>query len=379
VLVADDDPLIADYLCLVLEALGCVPVQAPDGKAALERLGEQHFDVLLTDWMMPEMDGIELVQRARSLQQGYLHVILMTAQGEERTVRTAIDAGVDDFLYKPFETINIELGITAARRVVQLQRRLERRNRHLIAAHERTQTAYRQLKADLMAAAEMQKRLLPADRLHGPLRHISLFTPSLDIGGDTLGVIDLANGRRLFFDIDVSGHGVPAALNSFALHSRLTRLAPGDPEALAEAAQTLNEELLAQGGDAYMTAVFGIAEGDGSRLWLIRAGHPLPILLPAQGQPRFLDDGGLPLGMIPGVRHHVQEVALAPGDRLLIYSDGVTESGIGEDGLVEAFERQRQCALPEMMGALEWRLLQTRAGQPPEDDVSMLAIERAPA
>ncbi|HEV2080565.1 MAG TPA: SpoIIE family protein phosphatase [Allosphingosinicella sp.] len=378
VLVADDDALLGDYLCMALESLGCAAELVGDGQLALRLLREKHFDVLITDWMMPEMDGMELVRRVRLDREEYLHVILMTATGRDQAVRTALEAGVDDFLHKPFQDIQIELGINAARRVVQLQRRLEQHNRRLTAAHEQIRDAYRLLKEDLAAAAEMQQSLLPGNKLDGPLRQASTFIPSLDIGGDALGVLQVEGGRFLFFNFDVSGHGVPAALNSFALHSRMTRLAPSRPEDLVEAAQILNEDLLSQGSDAYMTAAIGLAEADGTRLWLLRAGHPMPVLVPTASPARFLEQGGLPLGMLPGVRHEVCEMVLDPGDRLLIYSDGVIEEGLGEAGLLEAVEDQRQSELSVMIGALERRLLDLREGRPPQDDVSMLSLEAGP-
>ncbi|HZH07902.1 MAG TPA: SpoIIE family protein phosphatase [Lautropia sp.] len=377
VLVADDDPLVAEYLVMAAEDLGCRAEAVTDGQAALARLRADPFDVLISDWMMPEMDGVELIRHARAEQERYLHIIMMTARGEERTIRTALDAGADDFLYKPFEDIQIELGIAAARRVVELQRKLERRNRHLAAAHERTRAAYGQIKEDLAAAAKMQRRLLPETRTSGPVRFAYAFQPSLDIGGDSLGVVPLRNGRWLFFDIDVSGHGVPAALNSFALHSRLSHLSPTEPEELPQVASMLSEELLAQQGDAYCTTIIGLAEEDGSKLWLLRAGHPLPLLMRSNTTPEFLPEGGLPLGMLPGISHPVIEVALEPGDRVLIYSDGVTEGGLGEEGLRDACRQLGPVNLPSMIGALEWRLLHLRKGRPPDDDISMLAIERS--
>jgi sigma-B regulation protein RsbU (phosphoserine phosphatase) len=260
-----------------------------------------------------------------------------------------------------------------------LQRRLERRNRHLAAAHERTRAAYGQIKEDLAAAAKMQRRLLPETRTSGPVRFAYAFQPSLDIGGDSLGVVPLRNGRWLFFDIDVSGHGVPAALNSFALHSRLSHLSPCEPAELSQVASLLSEELLAQHGDAYCTIVIGLAERDGSKLWLLRAGHPMPLLMRSGTEPEFLSEGGLPLGMLPDVTHPVIELDLEPGDRVLIYSDGVTEGGLGEDGLRDVCRQLGPTALPSMIGALEWRLLHLREGRAPEDDISMLAIERSQA
>jgi sigma-B regulation protein RsbU (phosphoserine phosphatase) len=379
VLVAEDDPLLAELLLISLERLGCRAKAAADGQEALERLEAEPFDVLISDWMMPRLDGLELVRRARADQSGYLHIIMMTARGEERSIRAALNAGADDFLYKPFDDIQIELGVASAKRVVDLQRRLERRNRHLAAAHERTRAAYRQIKDDLAAAATLQRRLLPRPRTEGPVRIAYSFQPSLDIGGDSLGVRPLSNGRLLIFNIDVSGHGVPAALNSFALHSRLSQLRPQEPHDLPNVAAMLNEELLSQEGDAYVTTVFGLVEGDGSKAWLIRAGHPMPILMRRGASPVFLEQGGVPLGMLPDVRHQVCEVDLTVGDRLLIYSDGVIETALGEEGLLAACQAQALSDPPALIRALDSCLLHGRGDQPPEDDLSMLLIERGEA
>jgi sigma-B regulation protein RsbU (phosphoserine phosphatase) len=383
VLIAEDDELLAEYLAMEISALGSVVEVAADGQAALQLLQQHDFDVLITDWMMPHVDGIELVRRVREsgAAEAYLHIIMMTARGEERGIRAALEAGADDFLYKPFDRIQIELGIASARRVVQLQRRLKRRNRHLAAANERTRVAYKRIKADLDAAAAMQRRLLPDPRLEGPLRFGWAFQPSLDIGGDSLGVVDLPNGRILFFIIDISGHGIPAALNSFAIHNRLVQLAPGEPEGLAAAAAMINEELAARPGETYFTAIFGLAEPSGERVWLLRAGHPMPLLCRRASAPCYLEEGGLPLGMLPDLRHEISEIALQPGDRLLLYTDGVTDCAdhgcMDQETLADFCLGHQDAPLQSFAMSLEARLAIMRGGKPPEDDISIFVLERA--
>jgi sigma-B regulation protein RsbU (phosphoserine phosphatase) len=383
VLIAEDDDLLADYLALEIAGLGSEVETAPDGRTALRLLQERAFDVLVTDWMMPHMDGIELVRRVRETgaAESYLHVIMMTARGEERGIRAALDAGADDFLYKPVDRMQIELGIASARRVVELQRRLKRRNRHLLAANERTRVAYKRIKADLDAAATLQRRLLPEPRPEGPVRFGWAFQPSLAIGGDSLGVVDLPNGRILFFIIDISGHGIPAALNSFALHNRLAQLAPAEPNELIEAAALINEEMAAQPGETYFTAIFGLVEASGERAWLLRAGHPLPLLCRPGLHPRFLEDGGLPIGMLQGLRHELSEIALGPGDRLLVYTDGVTDCAdhgcMDSETLADFCREHQNIPLQGFAAALEGRLAALRGGKPPEDDISIFVLERA--
>src|SRR5690348_1353337 len=271
VLVVEDDDIAADYLCVLLDELGCSASVATNGEEALAILRKTRFDIMLTDWMMPKMDGIELIRQAREALQHYLHVVLLTAAGEERTMRTALEAGADDFLYKPITPIQLQLGLATARRVLGLQQRLERRNRALAESTRRVRVAYRQLKSDLEAAGLMQRSLITPDGTTGLVAHASFLQPSIDIGGDSFGVLPLGEAA-FFFALDVSGHGVPAALNSFAIHQRVVQLAAAGGE-LTEIAAAINRELVQQPGDSYATALFGLIS-PGSGMTLLRAGHP---------------------------------------------------------------------------------------------------------
>lgn len=385
VLVVDDDELLREFLVLAIEQLGCTVEGAADGAEALALLREGEFDVLITDWQMPEMDGLDLVRQVRAdgAADDYLHVIMMTARGAEQTVRAALAAGVDDFLQKPVDRLQLELGIASAQRVVDLQRRLIRRNRHLAAANARTREAYRRIKTDLAAAADLQRKLLPEPRFAGPLHYGWSMQPSLDIGGDTLSVVPVGAGRLLFFHLDVSGHGIPAALGSFSVHERILRLAMFEPDRLAEAAKLLNRELLAIGGDSYLTMVLGVADEASGDIWFLRAGHPLPLLVRGDGTTSWCEEGGLPIGLLPEVDHPVTRLTLAPGDRILFYSDGLTDSSgrrdgeaFGEKGLEQFARYHASLGLPAFLEKLENRLEEVRGGRPPEDDISLLVLER---
>lgn len=389
VLIAEDDELQRAWMTLQVQRLGCRVTAVEDGVEALDRLRDQAFDVLITDWNMPNMDGLELIRRVRA-QRGdrHLHIVMATARDAAGLTREALAAGADEFIRKPVDDLQLELAVESSRRVVRLHRRLARRNRRLAEAQARMREAYRRLTTDLRAAAELQRGLLPAPQADGPVRFDWLMRPSLFIGGDAIGARALENGRRLFFHIDVSGHGVPAALGSFQLHNRLMQMAPATPGALGEAAAAINRELLDQGG-GYATLVLALLEADGSCAWLLRAGHPIPLLVPEAGPPRWLGEGGPPLGLLPDAAPEVSRTALAPGDRLLLYSDGVTDAplnaainlpsgeGWGEEGLL-AWAAGLGARSPAAGVAALGDLVDEAMGRrPPPDDLSLLIIQRA--
>ncbi|HEY8592027.1 MAG TPA: SpoIIE family protein phosphatase [Sphingomicrobium sp.] len=371
ILVVEDDDIAAAYLALHLEQLGCRVEIAADGEAGLASLRSARFDVLITDWMMPRMNGVELIQLARGEVDHYLHVILITAAGHERTMKTALDAGADDFLYKPITPVQLELGITTVRRVIELQQRLARRNRSLASSMVRIRQAYKQLKADVDAAAAMQLSLIPGDGVTGELEHAAFIQPSIEMGGDSFGLIELPSGT-FFFAIDVSGHGVPAALNSFAIHQRLVSLARGGLSLVA-IAETINRELLDQPGDSYATAL--LCKARGGKMQVLRCGHPPPVL--RQGTRwQLVEKGNMPLGLFPDAPFAADEIELDVGDRLVCYSDGVMESGMDELALVRFCADATSLTVDAFVSSMRLELARRRGDSPPPDDLSVLAVQR---
>lgn len=383
VLVVDDDPLLLEVVAIQLEVLGCEVASADGGERGLSVLESTEIDLLVTDWQMPGIDGMEVVRRARAARagEGYLHIVMMTARGDEQTMRAALEAGVDDFLEKPVQPIALEIAAASALRNRLLHRRLERRHRLLSTAHKRTREALDKIRTDLTAATALHERLLPPEGRLGDLALSRIYRPAAVLGGDSIGASLLPDGSVLFFVIDVRGHGVPAALDSFHLHHRLKQMRPTTPEALENALATVNEEIAGREDDSYATVACGLLSPKREEGWICCAGHPSPILS-IDGEVHVLEGGrSMPAGWFSGTEFTPARFAFPRGARLMLYSDGVTESAdeageeFGLDRLSASMARTRSMPLVQAVQDIERELTARRVGAGFEDDISLLAFE----
>jgi DNA-binding response OmpR family regulator len=125
VLIAEDDAVTRRSLSALVAGLGHDVSEAADGRAAWARLRAEPHDVLLSDWMMPEMDGPELCRLVKGPEHaGFCYVIMLTVKGEAADVVAGIMAGADDFMTKPADHEVLQARLHAAQRVVELERRL---------------------------------------------------------------------------------------------------------------------------------------------------------------------------------------------------------------------------------------------------------------
>lgn len=383
VVVADDDELLREMLALQMGALGCEVIQAGNGAEALVQLAECETDLLVTDWQMPGMDGMELVRRARATcsKDVHLHIAMMTARGDETTQREALVAGVDDFLFKPVAPIELELALETARRNRLLHRRLQRRNGLLTTAHERMREALENVRQDLAAATALHERLLPDTPRVGGLAVHHVYRPAALLGGDSIGVSPLREGGLLFFVIDVRGHGVPAALDSFHLHHRIKQLRPTTPDELGHALATINNEICLRQDESYATIACGLLNPKWEEGWITCAGHPPP-LLGLGPKVEFFEEGrAMPVGWIEDVDFTPARFDFPLGTRLLVYSDGVTDctnsagEEFGPDRLRNTLAYNVARPMETIVRSIDYGLVERKSAGGFEDDVSLLALE----
>jgi len=243
----------------------------------------------------------------------------------------------------------------------------------------------------------MQREFLPLPSATVPgLTCAWFFYPHTFVAGDTFNVHRLDETHIGFYVIDVVGHGVAAAMQSVTLSRLLSPLTSADsllkpsipeppyyrlnsPEVIA---RTLNDRFQSDTGVLrYFTMVYGILDLASNRIRLTQAGHPMPLHQRGQSV-TSVGLGGFPVGMFPGIQYEAHEFDFLPGDRFVLYSDGVTEcsSPAGSDFSIEQLATllrdKRDMSLQKAVNEIEIELCHWRGSNTFQDDVTLLAIER---
>ena len=392
ILYIDDKPDIRNLLQRYLTSWGYEAFGASDGEEGWQLIQSLCPDIVITDWMMPGLNGLELCCRIRTAGlPHYLYVILLTARNVKEDLVVGMEAGADDFIGKPFEKLELKARLTAAARIISLERSLEEKNRKL-------EEAYDVIKDDLEAAARIQYSLIPQKVEH--FKGITfdwLFCPSLFVAGDIFNIIRIDEHTLAFYLLDVSGHGIPAALLSTTLSRVLTpspnfagpmRLPLAVPPfysitAPRNVVAELNERFMNDNMQTqYFTMVYGIIDIQSAAGILTQAGHPSPIHQSADGTVRLIGDGGFPVGMIPEAEYEEHSFTINTGERLFLYSDGITEcrskDGVmfGTDRLLKVIRDGYRLPLRDLMTGIERELAEFQGSAQFDDDISLLVMER---
>jgi sigma-B regulation protein RsbU (phosphoserine phosphatase) len=121
ILVAEDDPTSCYILKRMLRDWGHTVTTCKDGREGLDEFLREKYDVVVSDWMMPEMDGLDLCRKIRAVnRQDYCYFILLTAKSRKENLIEGMDAGVDDYLTKPVETVELKVRLKVAERIIKL-------------------------------------------------------------------------------------------------------------------------------------------------------------------------------------------------------------------------------------------------------------------
>ena len=381
-LVVDDNEDNRDMLSRRLARRGYAVAVAVDGAAALALLAAEAFDLVLLDVMMPGVDGFQVLtelRRTRSLAE--LPVIMATARDRNEDVVRALELGANDYVTKPLDFAVVHARVRTQLELQRARRALERANRRM--------------KRDLEAGARIQRALIPqaAPALPG-VAVAWAFEPCAELGGDIFDVFEFGDGWLGLYLLDVSGHGVPAALTSVTLSRMLSHMGAdsllfdgtaggtGKLKAPAAAAAELNRRFpMEQASGQYFTLLYGALDPARRKLHFVAAGHPAPLVLKAGAPASALESGGPPIGMIPEAPFTAATIALEPGDRLYFFSDGILEARseagefFGDERLVELLAAARAEPIATSLERLVASLRSWCRPSDPDDDVSVLGVE----
>ena len=318
VLIIEDDPLFRLVLTKALKNQGYDVTVATNGEEGLEQAKTLRPGLILCDWMMPRMDGLEVCRRIKANPQlaTTFFVLLTAREGVEDRVQ-GLDNGADDFLSKPIEVNELRAKVRAGLRLHQLNQDL--------------QTAKQHLEDELMEAADYVRSLLPAP-LSEPVSIKSRFIPSSQLGGDCFDYYWLNDDELVLYIVDAAGHGVGSALLSVSVLNflRSQSLSEGDFAHPDRVLRGLNETFqMEKQGDRYFTIWYGVYNRKTQVLSYASSGHPPAILLSPttadSGSVEYLKTPGFPVGMFPEVEYTSHQCPIHPESTLYVFSDGVYE------------------------------------------------------
>ena len=335
ILVVEDERVSRARIVAFLREWGHEPISAGNGEEAWKVLQEQDIALVITDWLMPELDGPGLIRRVRDAgnDAAYVYFIMLTSRTEKEAVVEGMEAGADDFIIKPFDQDELRVRIRAGERVIALEQALAEKNRRL-------ETVNTRMNNELLAAARIQRSYLPSSVpvMQGG-EFAWIYEPCDELAGDTLNIVRFDAYRVGIYVLDVSGHGVASALLSVHLSRILTRLDEKDAElrkpgaAPGAAGLTPPSEVVAHlnakfsdnpGSGQFFTLLYGILDFEDKSFRYTSAGHPGPIIY-SPGKGAIHKTTPPAIGFLANAAFKEQTLTVESGDRLYLYTDGLFE------------------------------------------------------
>ncbi len=397
VLIVDDSRAHLRLMATVLSRWGYSVRTAERGAEALEILEQGGVGIVISDWIMPEMSGIELCEAFRRVHADrYVYFILLTSKTDGEDVATGLEAGADDFLTKPLDRNELRARMSAGERLIKMQHAVVEKNQLLESTLNELQSVYDAVARDLVEARRLQQSLVPERQLSYDGADVSLLLqPSGHVGGDLVGAFEDTNGQLAVYSIDVSGHGIASALLNARLAGYLSPTSPAHNLALRpdgtggyrlhtpdEICQRLNALLIADiETELYFTMSFAVIDLTTGAVELAQAGHPNPMIQRVSGAVEFPGEGGMPVGLLEEAMFGTIRFQMSPGDRLFLYTDGFTEqvdpdgAMLEEEGLTRLAQEFTDARGQDFLDALVWSLSNFAGDRDFDDDLSGALFE----
>jgi len=334
ILIVDDFRFNIELLELILRAEGFQTCTAPDGPSAFAISCAQKPDLILLDIMMPGESGFETCAKLKSdARTADIPVIFLSALDDVENKVKGLQIGGADYISKP----------------VDGQELLARVRVHLrIAENNRILARGQQLQLETLRDAQRAILVRPEDC---PAAHFAVFYQPLEgAGGDFYDVVAVDAEVFGYFVADISGHGATAAFLTSAVKALLRQYSGPvySPADTMRGLDTVMRQML--GAEQYLTACYAHLNLRTRKLSVVSAGHPPLIVVRASGQTLTLEMDSCAMGMFHSLALQHKEIAVSPGDRFFMYTDGLIEPSAGagrREGLARLIsscvDRRKQC------------------------------------
>ena len=368
ILLVDDNPTNLQVLFQTLEGAGCKLLIAKNGNGALTIAGKARPDLILLDIMMPDIDGYEVCRQLKAdPATAGIPVIFLSALGETEDKVKGLQLGAVDYITKPFQPDEVIARVNTHLTIHRLKHEVESQKD--------------QLKHELEVVSEVQRKLLPKKlpEIDG-FKLAVHYETSRYAGGDYYDIIKIPENRWGFLIADAEGHSAPAAV-LMAMTCALFRAYPVSADDPAAVLDYLNQHLCKVADPSFMTALYAVYDVGQQTMRVARAGQPLPMIYRSSEKRAFeLNSPGVyPLGIEPyEIEIPVTEIKLMPGDRFLVYTDGLSErfnaagETYGEERLLKPLATDNAAAPQEVIAAIMGDVEQFAGNHPADDDQALL-------
>lgn len=359
ILIADDQPDVLSALCLLLKGHGYATETVASPADLLDAIAHREFDLLLMDLNYARdttsgREGLDLLAELIAME-GVPPIVVMTGWATVGIAVEAMQRGVTDFVEKPWTNAKLL-------EILQKQVALGRERRELTRlavqeskAHQEIASLLHEQEHEIAEARSIQEGFLPKEVPQLPGYEIaSAWQSARVVGGDYFDVLWFENETLGLCIADVAGKGMPAALLMSNLQAAVRGFASPavSPDELCVRLNSLLRRNIAS--DRFITFFYAQLDGPARMLRYVNAGHNAPIVLHQDGSHHRLQEGGGVLGVFPTQTFAVGAMQLEAGDRVVLFTDGVTEASdpqneeFGEERLVQLLEQNRACSAGEI-------------------------------
>jgi phosphoserine phosphatase RsbU/P len=332
ILIADDQADVQKALCLLLKGHGYVTETVSSPSELLEAVTQREFDLLLVDLNYARdttsgREGLDLLSQLKTMQD-VPPIVVMTGWATVGIAVEAMREGGTDFVEKPWtntkllEILQKQIAVGREKRASAKRAAQESQTQKNLASllHEQER--------EIAEARSIQQGFLPK---HIPqmagYEIASAWQSARMVGGDYFDVLSFEGDSLGLCIADVAGKGMPAALLMSNLQAAVRGLASSalPPDQLCWRLNSLLCRNMAS--DRFITFFYALLDGPSRSLWYANAGHNAPVVMHKDGSHDRLQEGGIVLGVFPDQQFASSTVQLEAGDRVVLFTDGVTEAG----------------------------------------------------